>query len=177
MKFLYSIIRHIVLIVFLCTNVFGGTDGTIRGQVSSSDGELLIGAQVFIEKLGIGTVADLEGNYILLNAPVGSHDVSVAMIGYKTYVMQDVAVIMDKTIWMNVILEVAAIEGETIYVSADKDLVDKSATSKKITIGSEAIESLPIRDVSELYTLQSGVVKVESRSQGIPDHEERGFSF
>ena len=39
----------------------------------------------------------------------------------------------------------------------------------------EAIENLPIRNVSELYNLQSGVVRVQSRSTGIPDHEERGL--
>ena len=48
--------------------------------------------------------------------------------------------------------------------------------SKKITVGQEAIEALPIRDVSELYNLQSGVVKVEGGMRGgIPDHEERGL--
>ena len=39
----------------------------------------------------------------------------------------------------------------------------------------EAIENLPIRNVSELYNLQSGVVRVQSRSTGIPDHEEEVF--
>ena len=33
---------------------------------------------------------------------------------------------------------------------------------------------LPIR-LTELYTLQSGVVKVESRTKSVPDHEERGI--
>ncbi len=176
MKFINSIIINFIFIVLVITNVYGGTDGTIRGKVSSVEGELLMGAQIFIEELGIGAVADLEGNYILLNVPVGSHDISVAIIGYKKYIMKNVGVIMDKTLWLNFSLEVAVIEGETIYVSAEKELVDKSATSKKITISSEAIESLPIRDVSELYTLQSGVVKVEGGMRGaIPDHEDRGL--
>ena len=35
---------------------------------------------------------------------------------------------------------------------------------------------MPIRDVSELYSLQSGVVKVEGGMRGgIPDHEEKGL--
>ena len=43
-------------------------------------------------------------------------------------------------------------------------------------MSSEAIEALPIRDVSELYSLQSGVVKVEAGTKGgIPDAEDRGL--
>ena len=166
------ILFYFSIIAFL----YSGTDGTIRGKVLNMEGEALIGAQIYIESLGLGAVADIDGNYIILNIPVGEYDVKVDMISYKSFVMQNVDVIMDKTVWLNFNLEVAAIEGETIYVSGEKELVEKGSTSKKVTIGSEAIEALPIRDVSELYTLQSGVVKVEGGMRGaIPDHEERGL--
>ena len=140
------------------------------------EGESLIGAQIYIEELGIGAVADLNGNYILINVPVGSYDVTATMISYRTQVFSNVDIIMDNTVWLNFLLDVEAIEGDIIYVSGEKALVDEGATSKKITVSSEAIEALPIRDVSELYSLQSGVVKVEAGMRGgIPDHEEKGL--
>ena len=164
------------LLIFIASVVMAGTDGQIRGKVSNIEGEELIGAQIYIETLGIGAVADLDGNYIIINVPVGKYDVQATMISYGTQVVQNVDVMMDNTIWLNFTLDIEAIEGQTIYVSGEKDLVDKGATSKKITIGSEAIEALPIRDVSELYSLQSGVVKVEGGMRGgIPDHEEKGL--
>jgi len=167
---------YILLYFSIIAFLYSGTDGTIRGKVLNMEGEALIGAQIYIESLGIGAVADFDGNYIILNVPVGEYDLKVDMISYKSFVMQNVDVIMDKTVWLNFNLEVAAIEGETIYVSGEKELVEKGSTAKKVTIGSEAIEALPIRDVSELYTLQSGVVKVEGGMRGaIPDHEERGL--
>ena len=46
--------------------IAAGTDGTIRGRVLNLKGEPLPGAQIFIQELGIGTIADLEGNYFLL---------------------------------------------------------------------------------------------------------------
>ena len=98
------------------------------------------------------------------------------MISYRTQVTNDIDIIMDNTVWLNFTLDVEAIEGDIIYVSGEKALVDKGTTSKKITIGSEAIEALPIRDVSDLYSLQSGVVKVEGGTRGaIPGHEEKGL--
>ena len=72
-------------------------------------------------------------------------------------------------------MSIAAIEGDVVYVTGERPLVEKGSTSKKITMNKEAIENLPIRNVSELYNLQSGVVRVQSRSTGIPDHEERGL--
>ena len=43
----------------------------------------LAGATVYIPEIGAGTAADPEGNYIILNIPVGTYDVVVQMIGYK----------------------------------------------------------------------------------------------
>ena len=44
-----------------------GTDGTIRGQVTDIEGEPLPGAQVFIGEISLGAVADVNGNYLILN--------------------------------------------------------------------------------------------------------------
>ena len=165
----------ILIILFSASAIYAGTDGTIRGQVLDVEGSPIIGAQIVIKSKGLGTVADLDGNYILLNIPVGTYTVTIQMIGYQTKIIENVSVTMDQTTWLNFNLAIAAIEGEVVYVTGEKPLVEKGSTSKKITMSKEAIESLPIRDVTELYNLQSGVVKVESKSTGIPNHEERGL--
>jgi len=165
-----------ILFILLISLSFAGTDGTIRGRiVSATDAQPLPGVQVFIPDEGLGTVSDLDGNFLLLNVPIGSHEVNVVMIGYKT-IKAELTVSMDKTTWYNVSLEAAALQGETIYVSGEKKLVEKGRTSKKVTVGKEAIEALPIKDISELYSLQAGVVKIESGMQGaVPGNEERGL--
>ena len=167
--------RYIGLIFFLSLSI-AGTDGTVRGKVLDIKGESLPGAQVYIAVLGVGTMTDFDGNYILLNLEVGTYDVTVSMIGFATQVIEGVNIMMDQTVWLNFAMQVEAIEGEIIFVSAQKELVEKGSTSKKITISKEAIEALPIRDMADLYSLQSGVVKVEAgTSGGIPDMEERGL--
>ena len=60
-------IRKIAFGILLISFIVAGTDGTIRGRIVNIKGESLPGAQIFIQDLGIGTIADLEGNYILLN--------------------------------------------------------------------------------------------------------------
>tara|TARA_B110000467_G_scaffold84867_1_gene76596 strand:+ start:9630 stop:13328 length:3699 start_codon:yes stop_codon:yes gene_type:complete len=170
-----QLFRYIGLIFFVSLSI-AGTDGTVRGKVLDIAGESLPGAQVYITELGVGTMTDFDGNYILLNLEVGTYDVTVSMIGFATQVIEGVDIVMDQTVWLNFAMQVEAIEGEVIFVSAQKELVEKGSTSKKITISKEAIEALPIRDMADLYSLQSGVVKVEAGTQGgIPDMEERGL--
>tara|TARA_Y100001935_G_scaffold252873_1_gene257720 strand:- start:616 stop:4209 length:3594 start_codon:yes stop_codon:yes gene_type:complete len=169
----------IALILVLTSFSFSGTDGTIRGKITDEKGDPLPGQVIVLNEVGdvvTGTSADFDGNYIILNVQVGMYDLKCTMIGFKTQKIQDVSVGMDKTLWLNFVLEESVIEGEEIVVTSEKALVEKGSTSKKITVDQEAIEALPIRNVTELYSLQSGVVKVESGQYGaIPDHEEKGL--
>ena len=170
-----NLIRITFAVLFINIFLIGGTDGTIRGKVTDINGTPLPGAQVYIASLSLGTMAELDGTYFILNVPVGTYDITVSMMGYQRQVISNVDIMMDKTLWLNFSLPPEAIEGEVVVVTRQKDLVEKGETSKNITVDKEAIQALPIRDITELYTLQSGVVKVESRTQGIPDHEERGL--
>ena len=168
--------KNIYILFVLFSFIIAGTDGTIRGRVTSgTDGQPLPGVQVFIGDIGLGSVSDLDGNFLILNVPVGEHEVTVAMIGYKT-IKSSISVTMDKTTWYNPSMDIAALEGETVYVSGERDLVEKGKTSKKVTVSKEAIEALPIKDVSELYSLQAGVVKIDAGVRGgVPDNEEKGL--
>ena len=171
----YYLIIHLLFLA-LAQIAFAGTDGTIRGRITNVDKSPLPGAQVYIPELEQGAIADFDGNYIILNVAVGSYDVSVNMMGYRKETRKDVKVMMDQTVWLNFTLPVAAVEGEEVEVIGERPLVEKGTTSKKITIDKEAVEALPIRDMTELYSLQSGVVQVVGQQEGaIKDHEERGL--
>ena len=82
-----SIFSGILILGLIVSSLWSGTDGQIRGNISNIEGEELVGAQIFIEELGIGAVADLNGNYILLNVPVGTYDFTVTMISYRTQIV------------------------------------------------------------------------------------------
>lgn len=57
--------------------------GTIAGTVANSEtGEPLSGAQVSIPALQVGVLASAEGEFELLEVPVGTHDVQSQLIGY-----------------------------------------------------------------------------------------------
>ena len=169
-------LKHSSILILFISFLYAGTDGTIRGKVTDAvDGTPLPGANVIIPGLNIGAATDVDGNYIILNIPVGDYDVVCSMIGYKKTTMKEIHVLMDQTQWLNFKLEEEVIEGEEVEVLGTRPLVERGNTSKKVTVDKEAIQALPIRDLTELYTLQSGVVKVESRNKSVPNHEERGI--
>ena len=67
MKINFATIVALICFCIKLSVLNAGTDGQIRGRVSNMEGKSLAGAQVYLEKLGIGAVADLDGNYILIN--------------------------------------------------------------------------------------------------------------
>lgn len=155
---------------------WSSTVGTITGQVTDAGtGEPLPGVNVMLPDLQLGTATDVDGDYYIQNIPVGLHKVVVAMIGKKRVTVNDVRVIMDQTTRINFSLEDEIIEGEEIIVTSDRPLVEKDVTVKKMVRTAEEIKNLPARDMTEMLTLQSGIIQIKSAEYGIPGFEDRGI--
>lgn len=68
--------------LFLAASVFAQT-GNLGGTITdASTGEVLPGANIYIESVGMGTVTDIEGNYILRNIPGGDYTINYLYVGY-----------------------------------------------------------------------------------------------
>jgi len=172
--------KHIWLkigLVFMSvTMAWSATVGTISGRITdASNGEPIIGAQVMITALGLGGSTDFEGEYYIQNIPVGMHTVQIWMIGYAKVTVNDVGVVMDQTTPVDIALEEEIIEGQEVTVVADRPLVEKDVTVKKMVRTADEIQNLPARSLSEMLMLQSGVIQVKSAEYGIPGLEDRGI--
>ena len=79
--------RHLFIALF-STFLIGSSDaqtGTLSGKIFMSDSvTLLPGANIFIEKSGLGTSSNGRGNYLLAGIPYGTYDLVVSYIGYVT---------------------------------------------------------------------------------------------
>ena len=128
--------KYLILIfaIFSSTLIIAGTDGTIRGKVTDIDGMSLPGANIIIPELGIGAAADMDGNYILLNVPLGQYDVTVQMIGYQKQTMKSITVTMDQALWLNFKLPEAVVAGDEVEVLGTRPLVEKEPPPKKLLL-------------------------------------------
>lgn len=171
-----TILYRLILTVSLSCALFASDVGTVRGKVTDlATGRPLPGVNVLIEGTTLGAATDSEGDYLIISVPQGVYTVTASMIGYKVLSIQNIRVIREQTVWANFGLEMAVLEGEEVVVTAERPLVEQDEPGKKITIDSEEITSLPIRDMAEIFTLQAGVVEVRSKALGVPGFEDRGI--
>ena len=150
--------------------------GSVRGTVVSAEtNEPLMGVNVVVEGTRKGTFSDETGYYNIINLPIGDYSVTYSMIGYKTVIQRNVKVIRDQSTIINVRMEVEAVQGEVVEVVADRPSVEKDVVGRKITMETEQVVNLPVRDMTEVYTLQSGIIEIKTADLGIPGFEERGI--
>ncbi len=135
-----------------------GTTGKLAGRVVDSANQPLPGANVTIVGTLLGAATDAQGYYHVLNVPPGRYQVRISYIGYKTRVVEDIAITIDRTTTLDVALEESALEGETVVVVAEKPVVELNLTSSMATLSSQDIQIMPVRSLQEIVDLQAGVV-------------------
>ena len=57
----------------------------------------MIGVNVLVKELGVGTVSDEQGEYIIVNIKPGRYTIEVTYIGYSKVVLKDVVVNQNRT--------------------------------------------------------------------------------
>lgn len=67
--------------------------GEIQGKIYDRDNqEGLVGANVRLEGTSIGASADVEGNFVLRNVPVGTYNLVASFIGYQSSKIENIQV-------------------------------------------------------------------------------------
>ena len=140
--------------------IFGGTTGKLAGTITSGlDNSPLIGANIIIENTNLGTPTDLNGDYVILNISPGKYNVTIRMIGYEVKKYENIRISIDKTTRLSAKLNIEAVEGQEVIVSATRPLIDFDKTNSEAIVTSEELEIMPIEDVSDVIKLQGGVTQ------------------
>ncbi|MFH1198171.1 MAG: carboxypeptidase-like regulatory domain-containing protein [bacterium] len=166
MKVKTTIFLLALLLFGVCAgNSFAGTTGKITGVVTDvTTGEPLFGVNIIVAGTSLGAASEFDGNYVIMNVPPGVHTLTFSMIGYNQVTVQNVRVNIDLTTTVNAQLQSIAIElGETIIVTAERNIVVRDMTGSLSTMGAEQIESLPVQSVNDMLRLNAGVVESDGR--------------
>ncbi len=119
------------LILFSSTVFAQSVTQTIRGTVVDKESKApIIGAiiQVVNSNPIIGTVADENGIFKLINVPIGRQSVSISFIGYSTQTLNDLQLNSAKEIVLNIELIENAIKLDDVEVTAN----DKASTNNEM---------------------------------------------
>jgi outer membrane receptor protein involved in Fe transport len=137
--------------------------GKISGKITDKETkEVLVGANVSIEGTTLGAATDINGEYSILNVPVGVYAVRVTFVGYAPQRISNVRVSSDLTTSLDVTLSSEAVTMQMVEIVAERPLINKDYTNTLTVKSSEEINNLPIRGISNVVGLQASVVKNET---------------
>ena len=154
-----SMLSMLAMLLFV-QFAWAGTTGKIMGRVTdASTGEPLIGVNVFIKDSNMGAASDGDGQYYIINIPVGVYTVQAQYIGYTQVEVQEVKVNADLTTPLDIELTSEIIESaESVIVVASRALVQKDLTASRRTLGSEDLEDMPVASLEGAVSITAGAV-------------------
>jgi TonB-dependent receptor len=153
------------------TQIFAQGSADITGVVTDrKTGESLPGANVFLEGTSIGAATDIEGKYRIPRVPSGSFVVVVKYIGYADAKMN--VNVAGETVNLNIQMEFAALEGETVVVTAQAEgqmaAINQQISSLTIknVVSAARIQDIPDVNAAESVGRLPGVSIVRSDGEG-----------
>jgi len=151
--------RQLFILLFLLPVLIYGQVGKISGTVvDKQTGEPLIGASVTVVGLATGAATNLNGEFIILNVPVGSFTVKATYIGYTETKIENIRISTNLTTNVNFKLVSEDVQLQTITIVAERPLVEKNTTNSTSIISKDDIANLPIRTVADIVGTQAGAV-------------------
>ncbi len=156
-KIFLSGILLIFLLLFSFDEVFA--QGKIVGHVKDkTTGEALIGVNVIIEGTYLGAATDIDGDYTMVNVPVGEYSVKASMVGATTVVKTNVVVQTDRITTVDFDLEQTTIQGQEVVVTAPRDILHKDVSSSQIVVDAQQIDATAgTRTLQEFLNTQAGI--------------------
>jgi Carboxypeptidase regulatory-like domain/TonB dependent receptor len=137
--------------------------GSIRGTVSDPSGAIVQGATVTARQTETGltraVVTDHQGEYVLIELPIGHYQLETRAKGFQTYLQQGISLDVNQTATVGIHLKLGA-ETQQVEVKADAALVQNTVSSLGQTVMEHEILDLPLdgRNFSQLGLLQPGVM-------------------
>ncbi len=157
--------RLVTLFILYCGlasfSAHAATSGKVTGFVrDAATNDPLAGVTVRAEGTELRAISGLNGEYFILNVPVGSIRLEVQMIGYLPIRTQWFTVNSDRTTRIDFELETTILDlAELVAITAPRTSIRSDLTASSEVIVPREIESLPVTDLSDLIFLQNGVVR------------------
>ncbi|MCP4570541.1 MAG: TonB-dependent receptor [FCB group bacterium] len=178
------ILTAIVLIIAI--PVQAGTSGKIAGIVTDAvSGAPLQGATIRVDGAAIATEADSDGEFYIINLPVGVHSMSVSFLGYESVNMTEIRVLMDLTTPVELTMNASPIHMErSVTVVATRPLIQRDQTSSGSIVTRDEITNLAnsrsvlevISNMTGTVTDANGALHVRGGRQGTVTYLFDGFS-
>ena len=163
----------LLIVTFYTASFSQSVTQSIRGKVYDNlTNEPLIGANIYIPDSDpvIGTSSDMDGNFILERIPVGRHNIQVFMMGYESYLINELLITTGQQPSLDVALQPTVYETEEVIVRVNKDIPLNPMTtvsSRQFTVEETQRYAGGIDDPARLASSFAGVATPSVVSNGI----------
>ena len=173
MQKLYSkiLLAKIITITALQLDIASAQlDGSVYGFVTdSSNGEALIGANVFINELGLGMATDINGYYVLQGITPGIHNILVSYVGYEI-LSERIEIVDGDALKLDLVLREEVVSIGEVEVTAEKLKRKNNIQPSTVNLSPRMLRSAPALAEPDLFrTIQAlpGVLTTSEFSTGL----------
>ncbi|HEY9167657.1 MAG TPA: TonB-dependent receptor [Candidatus Kryptonia bacterium] len=158
-KIIGSVCAISMIMTLIAASANAQSRSKIQGTVKDAKtGEPLIGVNVLVVGTTLGAVTDIDGNYFIVNVPVGTYDVRASMVGYSPTLVKDVIVAIERVATVNFSIESAEIRTGEVVVMAQRNEMHKEVSSTQMIATSQDIQTVAgIREINAFLAKLPGV--------------------
>ncbi|MBI5059673.1 TonB-dependent receptor [candidate division KSB1 bacterium] len=149
----------LLLIVLVPAAVWAAGVGKISGTVTDAgSGDPIPGAAVMVVGSTMGASSSVDGEFFILNVPVGTFDLKITSLGYETLNIQGVEVVADGTYELTATLTQSVIQGKEVTIVAAPDVLKRDHAATIKSLGSTEITELPVTTYRDALATTAGAV-------------------
>ncbi len=159
--------KTILIIFFLSTlRIFPQIQmGSIVGKVLDVASEKpLLGVTVVVLGTTLGTITDENGEFKIINVPVGGHQVKATLLGYESSIKSDVMVNSARPVTIDFTLGENPIQLQGVVINSDYFQKDPHETNSITNFSYEEIRRAPggFEDVVRALSILPGVAQADA---------------
>jgi hypothetical protein len=139
------------------------TVSTIEGTIKDAKGAVVPDAQVTVKSAALGiernATSDAEGFYRVTALPAGNYSLTITHTGFATRTLENIELTVNRTLTLDIPLEVGALESQ-VDVVGYAQLLNPTSAATGATVTPQQIREMPTngRNYLDLMQLVPGVV-------------------
>ncbi len=145
--------KYVFTLFYLLTFFSYAQTGSVKGRVTD-ESTGIPSVNILIVGENLGTVTDLNGNYMLSAIPVGEYELRFSIVGYETQFIE-VVILANKTIELDVKLSSKMIEIGEVQVTGLKQQDLSDTRTSLLDLNPRSAKILPGAGEDVLRTLQA----------------------
>ncbi len=155
----------ILIIIFISAPALFSQKGKIKGRIFNiSNNEPIPFANIVIWGTNIGSISDLDGNFLFTGIEPGYIRLQATAVGYENYISEDILVTTAKTAYIELPVKEKAVELKTVEIKSSPFRKMKESPLSMRSLDISEIEKNPggNRDISKVIQALPGVASTVS---------------